>query len=47
MKCLLALVAAALLSGCAGDQQEQEFFYRGWINPNRPAAKNFGAPMER
>jgi uncharacterized lipoprotein YmbA len=47
MKPLLALVIAAFLSGCAGDQQDQEFFYRGWINPNRPAAKNFGAPMGR
>ena len=36
MRFLLCTILA-LLSGCTADQETRDFFYSGWVNPERGA----------
>jgi len=34
---LSGLAISTLLGGCIGDQESRDFFYSGWVNPERGA----------
>lgn len=47
MRYFAALLLLAVLTSCVSDPEERDFFYSGWVNPNKPrvsAARNSGLP---
>lgn len=47
MKYLAVLFAAALLSACDTSQEDRDFYYNGWIHPERDSNKRlYGGDLE-
>ena len=44
MKVLLILAALTLLAGCATNDEDRDFFERGWWNPEAGSVRRMNAP---
>jgi hypothetical protein len=48
MKYFALLLAAALLSACDTSQEDRDFYYSGWLHPERDANKRiYGGDIEQ